>query len=223
MNNSSALMHLAWSAMSEESIVGKLAAECIKKRLSWTRGKKGLVYAIVNKAPTIRGDKQRRLEAVIAKIPQIEALRAKRRYNRSINWSAYKPRGLGTRRRLVAERYIDLRYLLTCHILKRWRGHTIMVVTERETLYLYIHHPNGSMSRIVTLRSTCRSFTNLTAFLTEFFSPKEVNAALMRGDRISFDFCRMATVVHRREGGCDWYFWHSNSSCKSANREDRER
>lgn len=209
MNNAAALTHLAWASMPEGTIVKMVAHKCIEKRMRWRRGSKGNLAEFVASFPYVRGDKKKRLDAVIAEIDRQTQIRNTRQTNRPIDWSTFKNLGVDTRRSAVARNYV-IAEVVNCRMLAKMMDHLMMTVSHGTygKFYIYIVRPDRSMVRFET--SARLDYDSFPTVLAKVFTPDPVKEALKQGLAVSYDVARLATVVHQRDGSTISYPWKSS-------------
>jgi len=200
-----ALLDLAWVAMPEEHIVGKLAAKCRRRRLHWDhRGSKGTIRDVVKNSRPPRGFKAKRLKAVITEIDRQAEVATKRGRNTPIDWSRRKlycgdldSRRLNVLRRLLgSEREYEYR---RCASFKKWKGFRLFLVGKSGwygARYLHIIRPDRS-ERVINLESNLRECDNIFKLVIHRLgnSPFLTQRAIMEGGKVAPDFDLCQTVI----------------------------
>jgi hypothetical protein len=209
---SNALLDLAWAAMTEKSIVRKLAAQCRARRLTWSRGDKGDIREIINDSRPPRGRKKSRLEAVIEEIPRQSQIAQKRDYNKPIDWSRNKPLGdecfslnyaVDSRRKRIFDLRAGKTEFTSCSAYMKWHGHHVFLV--RRSYYssraLYILHPDGGV-RVIELAGERRQQETIFGAVIHNLGQRDglLKRAVMTGASIVPDFCLAQTTVTFPDG-----------------------
>jgi len=212
----SPLMDLAWQFLPEKVIVARVAADVVRDYSAWTSSarygglpSKKVVDGYVRNTSPPRGMLGKRIEAVRQEAKRQKAIYTKRARNAPIDWANWSQPQLEFRYREVAA-YRLKQNGHNCLLVRQWKGHLLMIYSNWSHLALAVRHPGGRIDVVTTGhdRTLPPKGWILQYFLAQV-SQGATKEAMLGEAKLSYDFCRLRTIINRPDGSETYHHWDS--------------